>query len=289
MELRKAIQTVRANLAEAGKARYVTGTTTSAGNSTGTTVVASELNAFLDDHFVGAFLRLTSGNGNLQKRVRITDFVQSTGTVTVAETLGVQVDSGVSFEIFDEGIYSDVDILEWLNAEQEELVDSLSNDAAATLIKRASTNATAGFGGGTTAFAPLPSDAVRIVSAEISHRAVAILSPQERSRFTDDPFLFGNDPVGIYCQDGSTAGIELRPNSNATVKWTYIPRFTTMSLSSQNLSTPDHLADLVILGATARALRASGDMVESREFETKKMTRIKMINELTAGKYKLEY
>lgn len=287
---RQILQRVRANLAEAGRARYTTGTTSSDGNAGGTTFIASGLNIFLDDHFNGAYARLLSGTGAWHKRPRITDFTQSTGTVTATEGFGAQVVAGVSFEIFDEEIYSDVDLFNWINAEQDELVDVLTNDALLLLLKRGNTGAVAGFGGGITAFAALPSDAVRIISADISGRVVAILNPKERTRFYDDPFIPGtaNEPVGIYSQDGTTPGIELRPNNNATVKWTYIPRITEVSLSQDDVSMPDHYVDLLVLGATARALRSSEDYTQAREFETKKFTRIKAINEQNQGTPRLE-
>ena len=58
----------------------VSGTTTGAGNSGGTTVLDSALGKFGDGRLSGRYMRITSGTDALAVR-RITDNAQSTGTV----------------------------------------------------------------------------------------------------------------------------------------------------------------------------------------------------------------
>ena len=55
------IREVRQNLYELDKIRYNEGTTTSAGATTGLTLIDSSLSSFVDDYFVGAFVEITSG------------------------------------------------------------------------------------------------------------------------------------------------------------------------------------------------------------------------------------
>ena len=73
-------------------------TTTSAGNSGGTTLIDTYMSRFGDSHLSGMFIRLTSGTYNTQIR-RITSNTQNTGTITVSPAFGGQVASGVTYEL----------------------------------------------------------------------------------------------------------------------------------------------------------------------------------------------
>ena len=108
---------VRQNLFEHNKIRYRKSTTTSAGNTSGTTAIDSSASSFVDDYFNGCYFRLLSGTGARQKEILVTDFVGSSGTFTLAETAGVQIGSGVLYEVFDKGIFTDTAIIDWINAE----------------------------------------------------------------------------------------------------------------------------------------------------------------------------
>lgn len=77
---------------------WETSTTTSAGNSGGTTLVDTYMSRYGDSHLSGMFIRLTSGTYTTQVR-RITSNTQSSGTVTVTPAFGGQVASGVTYEL----------------------------------------------------------------------------------------------------------------------------------------------------------------------------------------------
>lgn len=73
-------------------------TTTGDGNVGGTTVICSLLGIFGDDFFIGATLEITSGTYNGQSRT-VSDFAQTTGTLTVSSAFGGQIVSGVTFTL----------------------------------------------------------------------------------------------------------------------------------------------------------------------------------------------
>jgi len=73
-------------------------TTTSAGNSGGTTLVDTYMSRYGDSHLSGMFIRLTSGTYSTQVS-RITTNTQATGTITVTPAFGGQVASAVTYEL----------------------------------------------------------------------------------------------------------------------------------------------------------------------------------------------
>lgn len=74
------------------------GTTTSAGAAGGTTVVSTALYRFADDEINNWWVLVTSGTYAGQSR-EITDFVSSTGTITVTQAFGGQIATSVTFEV----------------------------------------------------------------------------------------------------------------------------------------------------------------------------------------------
>lgn len=94
--------------ANAGKVRPIisgtpadftfTGTTTSDGNVGGTTLIDSYLAGWGDDFFIGAKVTITSGVASGEYK-EITDFAQSTGTITVTSAFSAKIVSGVTFTI----------------------------------------------------------------------------------------------------------------------------------------------------------------------------------------------
>ncbi len=280
---------VRQNLFEHNKIRYRKSTTTSAGNSSGTTVVDSSASSFVDDYFNGCYFRLLSGTGARQKEILVTDFVSSSGTFTLAETAGVQVGNGVSYEVFDKGIFTDTAIIDWINAELATVPTYLSGDALAQIVKKTSTPGTSGV-------ASLPVDALKIISVEIGGRVAALLNPDEKNRFTSDPWIpavSGQNYVAIFSGDstvdssGLYGRLEYRPNDNATVTYTIIPKLPDIS-SSQNLNAPDWLFDILCLGATARAFLASEDFNNYEYYKSLRDERIAVINQGSVGTTKVE-
>lgn len=77
---------------------YFTSTTTSAGNSTFTTIVDTKLEVHGDNALVGQYIRITEGT-YINQVGRITANVQATGTVTVSPPFGGQIASGTDYEL----------------------------------------------------------------------------------------------------------------------------------------------------------------------------------------------
>ena len=73
------------------------GTTTGDGSAFGTTAVCAALAAFGNDWFIGATLAITSGACSGESKA-VTDFVQSTGTITTA-AFTAQIVTGVTFTL----------------------------------------------------------------------------------------------------------------------------------------------------------------------------------------------
>ena len=281
--------TIRQNLFEHGKIRYRKSATTSSGNSGGTTAVDSGASSFVDGYFNGCYFRLLSGTGARQKEVLVSGFTSASGTFTFAETIGLQVASGVSYEVFEKGIFTDVAIIDWINAELAAVPTYLNDDALVHIIKKTTTSGTSGV-------ASLPSDALKIISVEIGGRVAALLNPDEKNRFTSDPWIpavSGENYVAIFTgstsvdSDNLYGRLEYRPNDNATVTYTIIPKLPDIS-SSQSLNAPEWLFDILCLGATARAFLASEDFDNYRLYKGLRDERISVINQGNLGRAKVE-
>lgn len=91
-----ALQAIREQLARRIGA-YVEGTTSSAGVSGGTTLVASALGDRPNDYYIGWYVRPTSGSYLVTKIV--SDFVQSSGTITVTAAWAGQIANSTTFEL----------------------------------------------------------------------------------------------------------------------------------------------------------------------------------------------
>ena len=245
-------------------------------------------NAFPDDAFNGCFARITSGVGANFKRVLVTDFTGATFTVALAESIGVTVANTMTFEIFDRGLYDDPDILMWLNTEQTELANLLTDEALTNFVKRDTTS-------GTTGFAAFPSDFLRNIrdALEIGvNNATPIYQPAERMIFVDDAFLPGTteEPVAIYSAqeqiDGSfLRGVDYRPANNDTVYWNYYAVPANMTLSG-NMTLPDSVQPALVAGATARALMMSEDMNQAQVWSRKRDMLIQAMNGQSEGRTK---
>jgi hypothetical protein len=77
---------------------YEASTTTSAGNSGGTTLVDTYASRYGDGYLSGMFIRITSGTSVNQIR-RVTSNTQATGTITVAPAFSAQVATSVTYQI----------------------------------------------------------------------------------------------------------------------------------------------------------------------------------------------
>lgn len=295
---RQLIESVRLNLFEYERIRYVRGTTTSAGATDGTTAIDSNLSSYLNDHFNGAFFRILEGAAARHKELLITDFASATGTVTLAasaDNIGHQIASGTDYEIYDKGIWTDIQILEWLNTELARLPQLLPDGAIVHLIKKDTTAGTAGV-------ASLPPDMLKFITLEVGGVVAGLLPPKDKNRFANDAFLPAttNRPLAIFsgasAVDGNNlyARIEYRPANNATLTWTYIPKIPDVAQAdsagagAQTLQMPDHYADLLVLGATIRAFTASEDFSSASAFRSIYNERLQAIGASQAGKTKVE-
>lgn len=80
-------------------ADYEASTTTSAGNTGGTTLVDTYLSRYGDNRLKGMFIRITVSGGNQYQVRRITSNTQSSGTVTVSPAFSGQVGVTSTYEL----------------------------------------------------------------------------------------------------------------------------------------------------------------------------------------------
>ena len=259
---------VRRNLMEKTGLRYILSTTTSNGNAGGTTLVDSSLNSYKDDHFISCVVRLASGTAAGHKEPLVSDFTGASGTITVAESFGVQVVSGVSYEIMERGLWSDAQLIEYLNAEQDALMDLLSNEALMQITKYADTSGTLGVG-------DLPSDMQRFISVSANGYNLGLLKPDEFNRLQTDAFISASITRGVAIVQG--AKIYYKPASNVTLKVSYVPRLAELT-TSQDTQLPDWMTTLLTLRTTAHAFLASEDFANANAYLAMANERINAAN-----------
>lgn len=260
------IFSVRANQVDNTNFRYKTGTTTSSGNAGGTTFIDSGLSSFVDDFFNGCHARITNSGFSKLKEILITDFTSSTGTVTVAETFGGQILNTYTYEIFEKSVWTDPQIIEWLNSELSSLAHLLDDKVAASLIKKETV-------AGASGVLAIPDDMIRLIGIETTDGSgtVTMLHPTQRDRFNDDDTASEAHrvviPSGATSVDGNNifGTYQYKPTDVESFDFYYIPKLADLT-TSQDLQAPNWLADLLVLGATVRGFMASDDFDKAREF-----------------------
>lgn len=255
---RQFLTAVRSNLSELKGLRYVSSIATADGGSTGLTLIDTTLSTYANDHFVGCVAKIASDH----RRPLISDFVSSTGTLTVGDGstpstgFGRQATIGVAYEIMEKGIWDDSELIQFGNESQIDLLNMLSDDALVTVAKGTTT-------AGTLGDSALPSDFIRLISLLISDSGssseftvAGIIPPDEEWRFYHDPFLTGNsdNPVAIF----RAGRVLYRPAVNATLKWSYIGKLLDLS-GSQGFEWPDDFFPLICDRSTAKAFEVSED------------------------------
>jgi len=70
----------------------------STGDGTNSTIICSDLSIFGDDYFIGATVEVTSGPCAGESKT-VTDFAQSTGTLTVSSAFTGQITNGIAFTL----------------------------------------------------------------------------------------------------------------------------------------------------------------------------------------------
>lgn len=254
---RNFLTAVRSNLSEMKSLRYISSTATADGATTGLTLIDTTLSTYKDDHFVGCIAKIASDH----RRPLVSDFVSSTGTITVgdgssADTgFGVRAATGVAYEIMEKGIWDDNQLIQFGNEAQIDLVTMLSDDALATVAKTVTT-------AGTLGDSALPTDFVRLISVLISESGsstaflgTGILNPEEEWRFDQDTFIgTSTSPVIIF--RGGRA--KYRPAENRTLLWSYIGKLLDLS-GSQTFEWGDDFFPMICNRTTAKAFEASED------------------------------
>lgn len=240
---------------------YLAGTTTSAGNAGGTTLIATGLTA-LDDFYNQKEIILTSGDASGQRRL-ISDFDAGTDTITLEETVGFLIASGVTFELGEAGFWSDREGLDWLNDGQADMVQKLTDEYLAPYLGKVSTTA------GTTGKASFPTDYIRTVPKHVLvDGAVApFLPPTQYRRFVSDTFTPGtaNVPTAIV----RDSKLHYRPANNVTITWDYIRRPVAITIA-QNSELPEDihaaLCDYAIYRGWLKAQTEESQAIANRYF-----------------------
>jgi hypothetical protein len=280
------IRKVRINLKEFDKIRYIEGTTTSSsGNDT--QIISTNFSTYTAGSLVGAYVSMghypsnASGSSGHNNIALIT--AHSGTTITFTPGLADTQDSGQTFTVFDKGIWSDLEIIDYIANEIYSLPDDFDPDALFSIVKDGVTTS------GVTGVAPLPADLAVPVVVQIDDVVTPVLKATRRFRFDNDAFLPGttNKPVAIFSgastlDNGQYGRLRYRPANNATITWQYIPVLPVLT-DSQNLELPDRLADVIVLGATARAYANAEMMEQALYYEKKKEQRVAKVNNTLVG------
>lgn len=240
------------------------------------TLIDSTLSTYANDHFVNCVARIASDH----RRPLISDFVSSTGTITVGDGstpstgFGRQATIGVAYEIMEKGIWDDVQLIEFGNQSQLDLLNMLSDDALVTVAKTTTT-------AGTTGDSAMPSDFIRLISLLISDsgsstkfNGTALLSPEEEWRFEHDSFIGTNTSPVVIFRGGR---VKYRPAENRTLLWSYIGKLLDLS-GSQSFEWPDSFFNLLCDRTTARAFEASEDFTSAQIFNRKFLEQVQALN-----------
>jgi len=112
------------------KGRRQSFTTTSAGAAGGSTVVSTELTTFYptDDGLIGAYLRCRDGANAGEERL-ITDYTQTSGTVTVDPVFSGTTETAKEYELFERGRFSDLEIEDAIQDAQIKIAKILPEEA----------------------------------------------------------------------------------------------------------------------------------------------------------------
>lgn len=240
---------MRRLLNEHKKLRYRKETTTSAGTSTGTTVVCSDLDEF-DDHWNGTICRITS-SGFAEGAERIVeDFTSSSGTLTFTNNVfPIQIGSGVDFELFEKGSWSGSDI-------EQALLDSI-NFVAALLPKEVLEDyVVTETVGSVNGVADPPTNALDIHHITINGKPAVPISSKRYRRLISgqDSYLSttGNTRFLYFFEgkDSDDGQLRFAPAANWDVTYHKVPLLTAFD-SSGNTSFPDKFFEPVIFYAVS--------------------------------------
>lgn len=203
--------------------------TTTIGAGTATTLKISS--SITDDYFNNNAMEvlIVSGN-NAGLRADIVDWVQSTGLITVADddAFPFTVDAAVSIQIGQKGFFSDQDFEPWFNDGADQVFRGINPEK---LVEYQEVDSQTGspVSGQNYGTAPLPSDYLHIPrSVWIDNRIAAPLAPDETEVFETGAMI---DRCWLV-EDMDTIKFKPKPETTATVKYSYIPRPATFYVSA---------------------------------------------------------
>ena len=215
---------VRSNLLESG-VKYKRTTTTSAGSSTGSTMVSTNLTE-VNDAWNVLDCTIIAGDTALngQKRV-VEDFTASNDTLDFTNNVWPkQVGNGLTFELTEPGIWAGDDLRRFIE------------EAANIYLKAAPDDVLLNYRfaediGSVTGLVDLPNNVLKFVDpiVEIGGRPAAIISPGRALAFDNDPYIPATPGSFLaYFDSRITTTKEIgrlkhKPATNATCTFHYIP------------------------------------------------------------------
>ncbi len=259
---------VRRYLNEVKKLRYAKVTTTSAGTSTGTTVISTSLTQ-LDDYFNGATCRILTGNAEGAERI-VEDFTNSSGTLTFTNNVfPIQIASGVSIELFEEGSWSGSTI-------EQALLDSI-NFIAALLPKEVLEDyIVTETVGSVNGVADPPTNALDIHHVTINGKPASPVSPKRYRRLISgqDSFLSPTSNTRFLYffegKDSNNGQLCFAPAANHSVTYHKVPLLTAFD-SSGNTSFPDKFFEPVVYYCCALLFDQNENSEQARIWESRSM------------------
>lgn len=207
---------------------YFLETTTTGAGTTTTLIISSSIG---NDYFNNNAMEIliTSGS-NAGLRADIVDWVQSTGTITVADddAFPFTVATAVSVQIGQKGFFSDQDFEPWFNDGADSVFRAINPEKLVEYqeVNTQTGNPVSGQNYGT---APLPSDYLHLPSAVwIDNRLAAPLAPDETEVFETGAMI---DRCWLV-EDQDNIKFKPKPETTAEVKYRYVPRPQTFAMGA---------------------------------------------------------
>lgn len=232
------LKALREQLHEELGGYYVTGATTS--NGTVSTFIDSGLGGG-DDFYNDKMFEFTGG-ANAGKAIRIVDWVDSTNTGTLLNSVETAIASGTNYSIYEAGFFSDTELVRLVNYAARQVFKMIRPDHFTEYLKSASAtgNPVSGTQYGSVT---LPSDRRgHMIKFRIDGRPAAVLERGEFDRFNNDVFL--DRAILIHTSD--TAYFKPKPETTSTITFQYIPVPDNMVLNS-SVDWPEKIIQAVIL------------------------------------------
>ena len=274
---------VNAQLGQRGRNRFFTGTTTGAGNAAGTTFVSTGLTG-VDDAYNEMEFKITSGDLDGQIG-RIGDWVNSTNTGSLIEPMETQIPSGVTFEIGEKGVVSDIDIIDYINNAQENLATHLVPDVFAADLIDLEIAMSAGVASAVLpdTYAGVPNKGYFKTGSSVNYD-IEIIPIDRKNMIRRNPFKGQTvKDIVVWFQNQKAY---MAPGLTGTLVFPVVPNFTDVSYSVAS-TMPSFVHYLLVIYAVWHGWEQKRDFAKAADKKTEYYAEIEGINNRYANNAKL--